>query len=125
MSAVTWRLQRQIVGRRASCTVSRLIRWEILPLMCLLSRPGLDSISNMSGRSGKREGRAERLALQGVAYGAGKGTRTPDPLLGKPKARGTPVLPEPRSALSSTGFGHALYSRGIANKQSISTWSDS
>src|SRR5437588_6568207 len=38
----------------------------------------------MSGCSGAGAGRAERLALQGFAYGAGKGTRTPDPLLGNP-----------------------------------------
>ena len=37
----------------------------------------------LSGCSGEGAGRAERLALQGFAYGAGKGTRTPDPLLGK------------------------------------------
>src|SRR5437879_13358705 len=83
-----------------------------------------------SGRSGEGAGRAERLALQGFAYGAGKGTRTPDPLLGKPKARGTPVLPEPRSAVPSTGFSHALprsvslsfpprNSKGIANEHCI------
>ncbi len=89
----------------------------------------------VSGCSGEGAGRAERLALQGFAYGAGKGTRTPDPLLGKPKARGTPVLPEPRSALSGTGSSHALprsvslgfpprNSKGIANEHCIATWSD-
>ena len=88
-----------------------------------------------SGRSGEGAGRAERLALQGFAYGAGKGTRTPDPLLGKPKARGTPVLPEPRSAVPSTGFSHALprsvslsfllrNSKGIANEHCIDIWPD-
>src|SRR5205807_5359715 len=46
---------------------------------------GLAGNSKMpvSGCSEAGAGRAERLALQGFAYGAGKGTRTPDPLLGK------------------------------------------
>ncbi len=51
--------------------------------MCLLSRPGLDSYLEYGRALRGKSIRAERLALQGVAYGAGKGTRTPDPLLGK------------------------------------------
>ena len=68
----------------------------------------------VSGCSGAEAGRAERLALQGFAYGAGKGTRTPDPLLGKPKARGTPVLRESRSALSGTGSSPACHAQFLS-----------
>ena len=45
----------------------------------------------MSGRSGDGARRAERLVLQGFARGAGKGIRTPDPLLGGKGAEGSGI----------------------------------
>src|SRR5437588_7086607 len=68
----------------------------------------------MRGRPGDGAGPSERLALQGFVYGAGKGTRTPDPLLGKPKARGTPVLRESGSALSGTGSSPACHAQFLS-----------
>src|SRR5437016_13272768 len=70
---------------------------------------GLAGNSKMpvSGCSEAGAGRAERLALQGFAYGAGKGTRTPDPLLGNPFRPfeapihlGSPVFATPYSVVS-------------------------